>query len=153
MIAFVFWCSGLDTAEPRVFYLRRTVSTYYLNGDGSDWAHPSQQQQGGAGGTWVGVGECLLIVRDMQGRSQGGWRLTQARHYCWWWRLLQLTCPGTSYNSSALYWSLAFKQQKSEKKKEFIIKVLGEAHWLKPSTLARHHSNHLHELFYDRRSC
>ena len=30
--------------------------------------------------------------------------------------------------------------------------VLGEAQWLKPPTLARHHSNHLHELFYDRRS-
>ena len=30
--------------------------------------------------------------------------------------------------------------------------LLGEAHWLKPPTLARHHSNHLHELFYDRRS-
>ena len=30
--------------------------------------------------------------------------------------------------------------------------VLGEAHWLKLPTLARHHSNHLHELFYDRRS-
>ena len=29
--------------------------------------------------------------------------------------------------------------------------MLGEAHWLKPPTLARHHSNHLHELFYDRR--
>ena len=29
--------------------------------------------------------------------------------------------------------------------------VLGEAHWLKPPILARHHSNHLHELFYDRR--
>ena len=28
--------------------------------------------------------------------------------------------------------------------------LLGEAHWLKPPTLARHHSNHLHELFYDR---
>ena len=27
------------------------------------------------------------------------------------------------------------------------IEVLGEAHWLKPPTLARHHSNHLHELF------
>ena len=24
---------------------------------------------------------------------------------------------------------------------------------MKPPTLARHHSNHLHELFYDRRSC
>ena len=31
--------------------------------------------------------------------------------------------------------------------------LLGEAHWLKPPTLARHHSNQLHELFYDRRSC
>ena len=30
--------------------------------------------------------------------------------------------------------------------------VLGEAHLLKPPTLARHRSNHLHELFYDRRS-
>ena len=30
--------------------------------------------------------------------------------------------------------------------------LLGEAHWWKPPTLARHHSNHLHELF-DRRSC
>ena len=29
--------------------------------------------------------------------------------------------------------------------------LLGEAHWLKPPTLARHHSNHLHELFYDKR--
>ena len=28
--------------------------------------------------------------------------------------------------------------------------LLGEAHRLKPPTLARHHSNHLHELFYDR---
>ena len=32
------------------------------------------------------------------------------------------------------------------------VLLLGEAHWLKPPTLARHHSNHLHELFYDRRS-
>ena len=32
------------------------------------------------------------------------------------------------------------------------VLLLGEAHWLKPTTLARHHSNHLHELFYDRRS-
>ena len=32
------------------------------------------------------------------------------------------------------------------------ITLLGEAQWLKPSTLARHHSNHLHKLFYDRRS-
>ena len=30
--------------------------------------------------------------------------------------------------------------------------LLGEAHRPKPPTLARHHSNHLHELFYDRRS-
>ena len=30
--------------------------------------------------------------------------------------------------------------------------VLGEVHWLKLPTLARHQSNHLHELFYDRRS-
>ena len=30
--------------------------------------------------------------------------------------------------------------------------VLGEAHWLKPPTLPRHYSNHLCELFYDRRS-
>jgi len=30
--------------------------------------------------------------------------------------------------------------------------LLGEAHCLKPPTLARHHSNHLHELFYDSRS-
>ena len=30
--------------------------------------------------------------------------------------------------------------------------VLGEAHWLKPPTLARHNSNHLQELLYDRRS-
>ena len=29
-----------------------------------------------------------------------------------------------------------------------IVVLLGEAHWLKPPTLARHHSNHLHELFY-----
>ena len=27
--------------------------------------------------------------------------------------------------------------------------LLGDAHWLKPPTLARHHSNHLHELFYE----
>ena len=29
---------------------------------------------------------------------------------------------------------------------------VGEAHWLRPPTPARHHSNHLHELFYDRRT-
>ena len=34
----------------------------------------------------------------------------------------------------------------------FSLQLLGEAHWLKPPTLARHHSNHLHALFYDRRS-
>ena len=28
--------------------------------------------------------------------------------------------------------------------------LLGQAPWLKLPTLARHHSNHLHELFYDR---
>ena len=33
---------------------------------------------------------------------------------------------------------------------EALILLLGEAHWLKPPTLARHHSNHLHELFYDK---
>ena len=27
------------------------------------------------------------------------------------------------------------------------MKVLGEVHWLKPPTLARHHSNYLHEFF------
>ena len=34
----------------------------------------------------------------------------------------------------------------------FLFLVLGEAYWLKPSTLARHHGYHLHELFYNRRS-
>ena len=33
------------------------------------------------------------------------------------------------------------------------LEALEEAHWLKPPTLARHHSNYLHELFYDRKSC
>ena len=32
------------------------------------------------------------------------------------------------------------------------MNLLGEAHWLKLPTLVRHHSNHFHELFYDRRS-
>ena len=32
------------------------------------------------------------------------------------------------------------------------VLLLGEAHWLEPPTLARHHSNHVHELFYNRRS-
>ena len=39
-----------------------------------------------------------------------------------------------------------------QKKKKNHIALLGEAHRLKPPTLARYHSNHLHELFYDRRS-
>ena len=30
--------------------------------------------------------------------------------------------------------------------------LLGEAHLPKTPTLARHHSNYLHELFYNRRS-
>ena len=34
----------------------------------------------------------------------------------------------------------------------FLLTLLGEAQWLKLPTLAKHHSNHLHELFYDRRS-
>ena len=33
-----------------------------------------------------------------------------------------------------------------------LIIMLGEAHWLKLPTLARPHSNHLHELFHDGRS-
>ena len=33
-----------------------------------------------------------------------------------------------------------------------VMIVLGEAHWLKPPTLARPFSSHSHELFYDRRS-
>jgi len=32
------------------------------------------------------------------------------------------------------------------------VRMLGEAHSLKPPTLARHHSNYLLELFHDRRS-
>ena len=35
---------------------------------------------------------------------------------------------------------------------KFQVILLGEAHWLKLPTLARHHSNHVHELFYNRRS-
>ena len=35
--------------------------------------------------------------------------------------------------------------------KSLMGELLGEAHRLKPPTLARHHSNRLHELFYDRR--
>ena len=31
--------------------------------------------------------------------------------------------------------------------------LVQETHWLKPSALIRHHSNHLYELFYNRRSC
>ena len=34
-----------------------------------------------------------------------------------------------------------------------VLKLLREAYWLKLPILARHHSNYLHELFYDRRSC
>ena len=34
----------------------------------------------------------------------------------------------------------------------YVVFLLEEARWLKPPTLARHHSNHLHELFYGRRS-
>ena len=34
----------------------------------------------------------------------------------------------------------------------FLWRKSKTAHWLKPPTLARHHSNYLHELFYDRRS-
>ena len=37
-------------------------------------------------------------------------------------------------------------------KKSLRGELLGEAHCLKPPTLARDHSNHLHELFHDRRS-
>ena len=33
-----------------------------------------------------------------------------------------------------------------------ILKLSGKARWLKPSTLARNHSNHLHASFYHRRS-
>ena len=32
------------------------------------------------------------------------------------------------------------------------FKLLGKARWLKPPTLARYHSNHVHELFFNRRS-
>ena len=32
------------------------------------------------------------------------------------------------------------------------VQLLGEAHWGKLPTLARHHTNHSHEIFYDRRS-
>ena len=35
---------------------------------------------------------------------------------------------------------------------DLLAYLLGEAHWLKPPTLARSFSNHSHELFYDRRS-
>ena len=34
----------------------------------------------------------------------------------------------------------------------FVLLLLRKTHWLKPPTLARHHSNHLCELFYNRRS-
>ena len=33
---------------------------------------------------------------------------------------------------------------------DMALTLLGEAHCLKLPTRARHHSNHLHELFYDR---
>ena len=55
---------GWTLLSPMFFYLSLTVSTHYFNGDRSAWAHPSQQQPGGAGGTRVGVGECLLIESE-----------------------------------------------------------------------------------------
>ena len=59
------------------------------------------------------------------------------------------------------YWSFSFSVSSSNEYSGLICfridwldrQLLGEAHWLKPPTLARHQSNHLHELFYDRKSC
>ena len=50
----------------------------------------------------------------------------------------------------AFVYHISLTQEKI--KIQFLLNVLGEAHCLKPPTLARHHSNHLHELFYGRRS-
>ena len=67
-------------------------------------------------------------------------RIDAFKLWCWR-RLLRVPWTGRRSNQSILR---EINPEYSE--------VLGEAHWLKLPTLARHHSKHLHELFYDRRS-
>ena len=57
---------------------------------------------------------------------------------------LQYSCLENPVDGGA-WWASVYGVAKSRT-------LLREAHWLKPPTLARHHSNYLHELFYDRRS-
>ena len=77
------------------------------------------------------------------------WTIKKAEHWrtdafeLWCWRrLLRILWTARRSNQSIL----------KEISPEYSLEVLGEAHRMKPPTLARHHSNHLHELFYDRRS-
>ena len=67
------------------------------------------------------------------------------QHSCWW------RCSDTPHNlevRTGMRGGIVMVLTK----RTGALMVLGEAQWLKPPTVARHHSNHLHELFYDRRS-
>ena len=60
-----------------------------------------------------------------------------------YWSGLPFPTPPYFINISSCRW---------ENKNRSLMVLLGETHWLKLPTLATHHSKHLHELFYDRRS-
>ena len=60
-----------------------------------------------------------------------------------YWSGLPFPTPPYFINISFCRW---------ENKNGSLTVLLEETHWLKLPTLAGHHSNHLHELFYGRRS-
>ena len=76
------------------------------------------------------------IIKKAEGR-----RIDALKLWCWR-RPLNVPWTARRSNQSIL----------KEINPEYSLDVLEETHWLKLPTLTRHHSYHLHELFYDRRS-
>ena len=64
--------------------------------------------------------------------------------FCW--------CSDASPPPSYPFWPVVWGNGAKSCSYGIWVTLLGEAYWLKPPTLARRYSNHLHELFNDRRS-
>ena len=88
----------------------------------------------------------VRIVKAMVMYGDESWTVKQAEYqridafklWCWG-RPLRVPWTARGSNQSIL----------REVNPEYSLEVLGEAHRLKPPMLARHHSNHLHELAKD----
>ena len=111
---------------------------------GHDWA-TSLSCIGGGNGNPLQY-SCLENPRNREAWWAAIYGVAQSRTQLTW-----LSSSSSSSMTSKKGWKFPNSNCKGSVTLKMFLELLGEAHWLKPPTLARHHGNYLHDLFYDRR--